>query len=200
MHTTDNLILLCPNWHALTHKNEITKTELFKRKSTHLKGDRISGGFKTNVEYLRLIVCANNFEQIGGSRLVIQKHNDENIITLKKEAESLLLSLRFYDKNCNLNFWMSDNYYWTESIFRINCSLNNLEISDVDNEVFFKIREEQGCLIVTGKHYLNGRLCEINNNHYSVNGLVIQNCSFSGSGPGIRSGIDKDGKPFIGIG
>src|SRR5450432_1302825 len=49
LHTEENLILLCPNCHRQVHDNKVDLNELKSRKSTHLKGDRISGSFQFNM-------------------------------------------------------------------------------------------------------------------------------------------------------
>ncbi|UKB80963.1 HNH endonuclease [Chryseobacterium sp. MEBOG07] len=114
-HEVDNLILLCPNCHTQVHKNEISESDLLKRKSTHLKGDRLSGGIQFDINTLRVKLGNNFFENVP----ILIMINKENILGLQKVNNNILLNCRFYNEQGYLIFWMSANRYWAQSDFII---------------------------------------------------------------------------------
>ena len=134
-HTEENLILLCPNCHTDVHKNKIDKDELVSRKSTHLKNDRISGGLRINSDELKILAANNLF--INTERVLV--FDDTDILTIKLENNSALISTRLYDSNGNLYFWMSRNRYWASSNLEIRSGIDFLEIKDENNSNLIQI-------------------------------------------------------------
>lgn len=156
-HTVDNLILLCPNCHTQVHKKEIKLEELVKRQSTHSRGDRIEGTVNFNLKNA-------NF-RIGGSHCrnvpILLMYKKEPIIELKQQNGEFLLSMRFYNKNGDLIFWMSSNRYWTLYNSRITREGDLLMITSNDSH-YLKIWEDAGELNFAGNNYLNGMLVDFN--------------------------------------
>lgn len=169
-HSVDNLILLCPVCHRKVHKSEIPTADLVKRKSTHLKADRISGGFKTTMETLKIKVGGGFFIETP----IILDYKGDQIISLQKTDDSILLNLRFYSIRGDLILWMSENYFWTLSKNKINSSLDFLEIKQDEGDFFFKAEKENDYLKVTGKTYLNGNLIEFDEDKTSFGNTILK--------------------------
>jgi hypothetical protein len=184
-HTSENLILLCPNDHRDLHQNgSISKDELYKRKSTHKENDRIDGGFRTTSKSSNLIL---------GDNLFVDAHNiltndGENIISLIRDKNSILVNLRFYDKEGDLKFWMSRNRYWMLSEYIVTNTIDLLEVRDKGGVNFFKMWQQNGVISVEGECYLKGNLFKFNSKGLDPEGLVILNNVLH---RGIRKGYDS---------
>lgn len=158
-HTTENLILLCPNCHTQVHKNEITIKELIERKSTHAKGDRLSGGVQFEM--------TEPFVRLGNAQFkdvpILVMYRQEPIISLNEINHLFFLSTRFYNSKGDLIFWMSSNRYWTTSDFSIQSKKDELIIfNNEDENNKLRIWEMNGVLNVEGKNYINGMLMDFN--------------------------------------
>jgi hypothetical protein len=173
-HTKENLILLCPVCHTKVHQGKISKEELIERKSTHKKADRMKGGFKISVKSLKFIVGGNSFTDTP----VILRYNLENVIYATKQEDNILVNLRFYNKEGDLIFWMSENHYWTLSDFVVTYTLDKLEITNKSGKGFFKMWKQHDALFINGENYLNGRLCTFDENGTNFS-LTVKNTSFS---------------------
>jgi hypothetical protein len=162
----DNLILLCPNCHTQVHRNEINTEELVFRKSTHVKGDRISGGL--HFEF-------RNEIRLGNAKFInvpiLIQYKTEPIIFIRKESNNLFLSTRFYNKNNELIFWMSSNRYWANSNFTVISKKNELIIkNDEDDNINLRIWQQDDVLNIEGKNYLKGLILD-----FSPNYIVLGN-------------------------
>ncbi|NEN25357.1 HNH endonuclease [Cryomorpha ignava] len=157
-HSIENLILLCPICHTKTHNGKISKSELVLRKSTHFKSDRISANFKTSINQLRI--------KVGG----IFYLNSPNFLTYKGEKVlcfeikegQLLINLKFFNKKGHLIFWMSENYYWYSSVFKISSGLDFVEILHNKEDFIFKIERIDDYLKIRIKTYLGGKIYDFN--------------------------------------
>jgi hypothetical protein len=180
-HSSENLILLCPNCHTQVHRNEINTNELLLRKSTHVKGDRISGGL--HFEF-------NNEIRLGNAKFidvpVLIQYKTEPIIFISKEADNLFLSTRFYNKNNELIFWMSSNRYWTNSIFTVISKKNELIIkNEEDNNTNLRIWQQDNVLNIEGKNYVKSLLLDFSPDYISLGDTKIIGFSATSCGVGI---------------
>jgi HNH endonuclease len=183
-HTEENLILLCPNCHRKVHNNEIDVKELKKRKSTHLRNDRLQGNFVTDFNKLRIKVGGVTYEN-SNIPLTILKFKDQPIIFAKIENASLLLDVQFYNSQSKLIFWMSKNDYWSDSSFKITSSNNFLEIRNTqDNNLFLKIKKQnENLLTLEASFYLGGEKYVFDEDKTNIGrrmmmkGVIIKNCN-----------------------
>lgn len=187
-HTEENLILLCPNCHTRVHKGEITDQELLQRKSTHAKGDRISGGiqFELTESYVKLGNA--EFRQVP----ILIMYNDQPIISLRKTNNEFFLSASFYNKEGELVFWMSSNRYWANSDFIVQSRKKEIKIfnnEDADN--FLRIWEASGCINVEGKNFINGALIDFDPSYIRLGDMKIRAFSATKCSIGIRIGRRK---------
>jgi hypothetical protein len=160
-HEEANLILLCPNHHRMAHNNQITSEQLISRKSTHLKNDRIPGGFRTTLEHVKFKLGNNVLEDI---RHLIA-HEYQPILTVECENEDIYFSANFFDEKGDLIFWMRRNNFWAPSFFEISSSLDQLRIYDRQNEkMILTINRDGEHLAIECSTYLDKALFEVNNN------------------------------------
>ena len=185
-HSEENLILLCSNCHTQVHNDLINKDELYKRKSTHLKNDRIAGSFVTNVTKLKLKIGSIFLADVPN----ILKFKEEVIIGGKVENDTLLLNLRFYDKLGSLIFWMSQNRFWFKSSeYEINSKIDELSIYDKRDGNFIKLRKIDDYLYLKATFYLNGIQQKIDENTILSNGfssVSVSNMLIERCGVGIQ--------------
>lgn len=182
-HTVENLILLCPNCHTQVHNNEIPITELVKRKSTHIKGDRLSGGIQFEIIEPLVKLGSSIFYRVP----TLFKYKEENIIELKKDKNNnYFLSCRFYDINGNLIFWMSSNRFWADSNFEITQKKNELIIINTINEVNnLRLWMENDHINLIGNNYINGNIIEFSPDYFKYGNKYIQSFSVSNCSVGI---------------
>ncbi len=173
-HSVENLILLCPTCHTQVHNNEIDESDLITRKSTHLKGDRISGGIQFDINHQIVKIGNNLFEDTP----IILNINGKSILQLQKVNNDFLLSCMFYDKEDNLIFWMSLNRYWTNSNLTVTSTKNEISISDNNNDNKIKLWIEDEKINVSGKNYINGSCIEYSPVLLKVDGNTV--ISFNG--------------------
>ena len=182
-HTVENLILLCPNCHTQVHNNEISEAELLQRKSTHIKGDRISGSIQ--FEIVDPIVKLGN--SIFNNVPILLRYKEEDIIELRKNKnDNYILTCRFYDIYGNLIFWMSSNRYWSNSNFEVIYRKNELSIKNTDNELNnLRIWIEDNQLYLTGNNYINGNLIDFSPDYITYGNKIIQTFNASNCLVGI---------------
>lgn len=178
-HSIENLILLCPNCHNQVHNNEISEAEISKRKSTHLKGDRLSGGIQFDINNLIIKLGNNFFENVPN----LIEVNGENILGLKKLNNNILLNCRFYNKEGFLIFWMSSNRYWATSDFIIKSKKNEIIIHNIkDDNCILKMWVEEEKVNVEGKNFINGLVIEFSPTLLNFNSpefiQMYNNCTF----------------------
>lgn len=164
-HTTENLILLCPNCHTQVHKGEIKTEELVQRKSTHLRGDRLSGGTQFEVREQNIKIGSALFKNVP--TLLMFKENP--LIYFKESNGEYFLSTRFYNKEGELIFWMSSNRYWSQSDFVITSKKVELIIvneQDANNKL--RIWQDDQFLNIEGKNYVNGLIIDFAPSHILV--------------------------------
>jgi len=171
LHTENNLILLCPNCHRDTHNGNISKQELIKRKSTHLKNDRVSGGIRLSSEQLKIRVQNTLF--IDTPNMIVCK--DETILGARLENNNLLLSVKLFDLAGNLIFWMSDNRYWCNSDFEIQSGKDKLEIIDKISKKFIKLETTGDIIDLNGRFYYNGS--DLNIPLSNMHNCMIEKCT-----------------------
>ena len=169
--TEDNLILLCSNCHTEVHKkdSEIKFEDLILRKSTHLKGDRITGNFPFEIKKNKIKLGKTFFENWGtilsfGSEPVIKFVYDDT-------RDEYFLNCRLYNKKGELIFWLSKNRYWALSSFNIqtNASDTSLEISNSLNDNYYlKFWQECDYMNFIGKSYRNGKVFEVDSNQLNI--------------------------------
>lgn len=181
-HTTDNLILLCPNHHRRAHKGQISLEELKKRKSTHLKQDRIPGAFRTLSDELIFKLGNNIFKDV--------KHlialDFQPIITVFKNDELILINMSLYDVKGNLIFWMRENEYWSPSKFVITCTFNKLEIFDSEeNLMVLKMESKSEFIEIEFNSYMQGELFTTNNTRLTASIVTMENTLTVGSHIGL---------------
>ena len=133
-HTLENLILVCPNCHRKVHDGDIDVDELRKRKSTHLQGDRIAGGFRTSLQSMKLLIGTNKFVLSDSSTVDIIRVGGVPFASIMKKHNTIFLKLRLYDKIGTMVFWMHDNIYWAPSHFHLECTKDYLSIKDKLND------------------------------------------------------------------
>jgi hypothetical protein len=152
-HTVDNLILLCPNCHTQVHKDEINLDELIKRKSTHVKDDRLSGGVQFSLAEPNLKLGNAQFRRVP----ILLKYKEEPIIELIKKNGEFFLTTRFYNNVGELIFWMSSNRYWTNSNFTVMSKKEELVITsdEIENNKL-RIWQDAGFLSIEGSNYIKG--------------------------------------------
>lgn len=172
-HTADNLILLCPNCHTQVHQGKIKTEELIDRKSTHIKGDRISGSIQ--IEH-------NDMIRLGNATFInvptLIQYKKQNIIYLENINGTLYLNTRFYNKENELIFWMSANRFWTNSEFLIISKRDELIISNQeDSNNILHLWKDNEFLNVEGKNYLNRSILDFSPNFVKINNNYI--CTFN---------------------
>ena len=159
-HEEANLILLCPNHHRMAHRNQIRSEQLISRKSTHLKNDRIPGGFRTTLEHVKFKLGNNVLENIR--HLIALEY--QPILTAEFENETIYLSANFFDVNGNLIFWMRRNNFWAPSFFEVSSSLDKLTIYDKQNEkMILTVNKVGEHLAIECSTYLHRGLFEVSN-------------------------------------
>jgi HNH endonuclease len=184
-HSEENLILLCSNCHTQVHAWKIRWIELSRRISTHIKGDRISGWLQ--FELPKSIVKLWDCTFIDCKNLVVLNSNP--IIEISKKSDWLFyLSIRFYDKNGDLIFWMADNRYWCPSDFTLESKKWVFIITRNTEEKILKITQDGDSLIVEGKCWINWKLIKFSTSDWVVikNGdevtnipiTTVKNCTF----------------------
>lgn len=153
-HSIENLILLCPNCHRQVHEGVIPIDELLKRKSTHLRGDRHQGLLLNNYKEARIRLGGAEFLDVT-NLLVI-----ENIplVSVSINNDYLYLSTRFYNKQGELIFWMSNNIFWAPSSFKILLhGPREIEIKDeTDADHYLRIWDNGKILCVEGNNFFKG--------------------------------------------
>ncbi len=172
-HIVENLILLCPNCHTEVHKKDgnIKVDDLLKRKSTHIKGDRISGNLQFDVTESK-IRMGQTFYQNFGSFL---SFGGEKVIWLDFQNGEYFLNCRFYNKGGDLIFWMSRNRYWSPSSFEIEFTGKSIEIRNSINKVYnLKIWQVADYLCIQGSNFHNGNAITIDSDKTVLGGLTIQ--------------------------
>lgn len=186
IHSISNLILLCPNCHTQVHYGKISNYDLRNRKSTHLKGDRIEGTFSIHMQ--------KPVFRLGGVRLVdtpvLLILNGENAISwIKDRANDILLSIRLYDENGDLVFWMADNRYWAPRRFRILSEFDNIHISCNGTRFFnIKISQVNNELHINGLFFFNGEPIVLSVNDIQYKSLLLHDIYVNNCASGIRLG------------
>jgi len=184
-HTTENLILLCPNCHTQVHRNEISTEELFKRKSNHSKGDRLSGGIQFELKQPFVRLGNANFRNVP----ILLMYKEEPLITLREANGEFNLNTRFYNKVGDLIFWMSSNRYWTSSDFSIQSKKNELTIiNNKDENNKLRIWQGNNVLNVEGKNYINGMLVNCTPFHVQIGTNMMYGFNATNCLVGICSG------------
>jgi hypothetical protein len=181
-HSIENLILLCPNCHTEVHKKEgnIKLEDLLNRKSTHLKGDRISGNLQFDVKECK-IKMGQTFCQNFGSFV---SFSGEKIIWMEQINNEYFLNCRFYSKNGDLVFWMSKNRYFAPKSFNILMKDKSIEITNsIDKSYYLKIWQIDDYLCLLGSNYHKGNTMTIDSEKMNLGGIVI-----SGNGTLIGNG------------
>jgi hypothetical protein len=149
--TEENLILLCPNCHTRVHLKLIDESELIKRKSTHLEGDRVSGSFPTTMKEQKF--------RLGTSYMTDVKHllvyKAQSMFSATKKNNTLLFSINLYDRSGNLIFWMSNNSYWAPKTFKVDYSTDELTIKN-NNEIILRIAKVEDFMDVEFHTFLFG--------------------------------------------
>jgi len=162
-HFPENLILLCPNCHALVHKGEISKEELSKRRM-ELSGstNRTSSCLSLDKEYL--IIDA------GGSRFVDCKNilvlNDIPIISAENRNGFLMITLRLFNERGELICWMMDNMWWVdnEKIWDFEFKKRGLTIFSGKKEIL-KVEIGKEVVKIRGEFFLLGDLVQLSDNN-----------------------------------
>jgi len=182
-HTVENLILLCPNCHTQVHNNEISKKELLERKSTHIKGDRLSGNVQFDIEEPMVKLGSSIFYHVP----ILFKYKEENIIELRKDKNNnYFLTCRFYDVAGNLIFWMSSNRYWTVPDFIITIMQNELNITHkINKNNNLRLWMENNHINLIGNNYINGNIIEFSPDYFKYGNKLIQSFSASCCSVGI---------------
>ncbi len=158
-HTTENLILLCPNCHTQVHRNEISTEELIKRKSNHAKGDRLAGGVQFALKQPLVRLGKAQFRNVP----ILLMYREKALITIKESNGEFFISTRFYNQTGDLIFWMSSNRYWTSCDFYIQSKKNELIIiNNEDENNNLRIWQSDDALNVEGKNYIGGMLVNFN--------------------------------------
>jgi len=183
-HIEENLILLCPTHHSMAHMGEILKFELIKRKSSHKKGDRILGNFKTTLE--KSYVKFGNSFFLNSSNFL--HYNGFPIFDVKVENKNLLLSCRFFDPKGNLIFWMSRNMFWSTVEAKVSAPcVDFIEISNPEKYFFLRVEKETDYLSIKIETYVAGFLIIADSEKilftngkgsYISNGDVFDNCNW----------------------
>ncbi|MDM1555795.1 MULTISPECIES: HNH endonuclease [Chryseobacterium] len=182
-HTTENLILLCPNCHDQVHNNEISAYDLIKRKSTHLEGDRIAHGIQFDIQEPIVRLGNATFDNVP----ILIRFREENIIEFKKLNDSFILNCRFYDQTGELIFWMSSNRYWCPSDFVVTSRKNQITITNEKNEFNnLKFWIEDGQINLVGNIFLNGISMEFSPSFFRYGNRIIKNISMRYCNIGIN--------------
>jgi hypothetical protein len=154
-HIEENLILLCPNHHTMAHNGDISPKDLINRKSTHIKGDRLTGDFKTTIEDLKIFV--NGGFAFNSPNLLIHKGN--LILSIDKKNDNILEASQFYNKQGELIFWMRRNMFWSVIDIEVSApKVDFLQIKNSDESVFLRIEKKEDYLKVKMNTYLSGDL------------------------------------------
>lgn len=156
-HTIENLILLCPNCHRLVHQGKIDKEELRARKSTHLQGDRIAGGFRTSLQELKLLIGTNKVVISDSKKVDVLRSNSIPFMSILKSEDRIFIDLRLYSQDGVQTFWMKENMYWAPSNYVVETSLDHLRIFDsLDGECGLALSKIDDCLEIEFTNYIDG--------------------------------------------
>lgn len=152
-HEVDNLILLCPTCHTQVHNDEIDQEELIKRKSTHVKGDHISGSIQ--------FALKESVFKLGDAFItncpVLLAFKEKPVLGYQESNGELLLYASFYNEKSELVFWMSSNRYWTLSEVDVKFSRDEISISNkTDKNNQLRIWKQDDTLNIEGVNYLDG--------------------------------------------
>lgn len=165
-HTEENLILLCPICHKKVHSGKISTNELINRKSTHFKCDRISSNFQSTLTELKF--------KIGGTYYYEAQdfltYRNEKVLNFDIQDDKLLINLKFFNRDGNLIFWMSENYYWFSSVFNVNSGLNFVEIVHNNEDFIFKMEKVDDYLKIRLKTFLGGNVFDFNESSANLGG------------------------------
>jgi hypothetical protein len=165
-HTIENLILLCPNCHTIVHNGGIPAEELILRKSNHKKCDRLMGNLKTTLNSSKMVMGTDT---LLNCRYLISV-NYFPILDVIVKNENLLIHCSFFNRVGDLIFWMNGNYYWSEVDAVISSKLDFLEISNPDDDFYFRIKKENDYLRIDIKTFLFGNIF-----HTGENGVFYSN-------------------------
>lgn len=187
-HTVENLILLCSNCHTEVHNKtgKINEEDLLKRKSTHLKGDRLAGNLV--FELKSNLILLGELSVQGFKNILSFKKVPVISFEFDEEREEYYLNCKIYNKNGDLVFWLSKNRYWAISSFNINANKDTLEITNDKNDNYYlKFWLENGKLRFIGKSYHKNNIFEVNSSEIKI-GNDKNNQRFSGDGTLISDG------------
>ena len=136
-HILNNLVLLCPNCHRLTHKGIIDPIDLVHRSSTQQKGDRINGLITLDFEKAP-IISIGNVSTIGANPIIC--YQGKSLLSYRiSEGGELLLCYKIYNKSGQLVFWLNDNSFWTTIDFKHTNQENLFRIDSLNDEQFLQI-------------------------------------------------------------
>jgi hypothetical protein len=166
----------------------IATFELLERKSTHLRGDRDEGSISLNQVSPHFALAKGQFYntpvlvRIGGVPLFSYRVNP---------GKEILLSVRIYNKEGDLIFWMADNRYWTPSDITVTRRARSLEIVNESLGItYFKLYPEityasETFLRLESQGYINGVLFAITPDKFFLNKNAVGTFSISNCGVGI---------------
>jgi hypothetical protein len=173
LNSEDNLILLCPNCHTDTHKGAISKIELETRKK-ELSGKITKSSGNISIAGSPVFI-AGGTRYVGGiEKIVVHK----NVTYLKIETSNnrLLISLRLYDKEGKLVFWMNRNRWWLENekVLDFQFSRNTLIIQSdlMDSILHVSINKDEVALKC--KMFVSGQLLEFDEEKINIGNSTLK--------------------------
>jgi len=152
--TLENLILLCSNCHTQIHRGEINVEELKKRKSNHLKGDRLSGNLQFELKDPHVQLGGATFKRVP----ILIQYKQQPLLTLWQYNKDFFLNASFYDCKGDLIFWMSSNRFWSHSKFDVIMKKTDLRIINTeDGKNYLHIWQNNDYVCVEGINYLDSK-------------------------------------------
>lgn len=165
--SADNLILLCPTCHTEAHKGAICNDELLQRKR-ELNGNIDKSTGNISVNGTPIFIAGGTRYEGGIERILV--HRDLDYLKIECINNHLQVSLRLYDAEGKLVFWMSKNRWWVENEnifdFEFNKSSLVIKSDEIDSILEIKIVEDEVRLLC--QMYINNILIKFDENQINI--------------------------------
>lgn len=178
-HVKENMMVLCPNHHALVTSGAVQEDEQRKEKTNpyNIINRKVEGPIKILTGEKRVNMGGNNFKN-NGVLLVV---NNEPLITTTYSTDGvLLLSLKLYDKDNNLVAEMEENEWRTDPSIHwdLEAKPQELIIREAQRDIQLRVRTRNAEEIeITGKLWKDKQSILLEPNRMKIDG-VVKNAQF----------------------
>nr|WP_299169567.1 HNH endonuclease [uncultured Allomuricauda sp.] len=171
--TADNLILLCPTCHTEAHNGGIDNVELLNRKK-ELNGKIDKSAGNISVSGTPTFIAGGTRYEGGIERILV--HKDLDYLKIECINNYLLVSLKLYDAEGKLVFWMSKNRWWVENdkIFDFKFNKNSLLVKSDEINSILKINVEEDIVRLQCQMYVNNTLVNFDENEINIGQSIIR--------------------------